>query len=186
LITKVEGSARLSLSDLAESRYIFPQFSCAASEQAWSLATGFRNSFERIGGSNVAQVFHCLTPDEMMTRDEFNFDLTKMTLFLRKESGLTGGLLRRAFLDRFNIQFNKTTLNTILLMVNAGSTSSSTGHLAVTLRRLAAEVLFRNADARKEALPAQLFKNPVKFVGKNHNIRSHYFRSGVEWKEASS
>jgi hypothetical protein len=34
LITKTEGTARLSLNDLAENRHIFPQFSCAASPKA--------------------------------------------------------------------------------------------------------------------------------------------------------
>jgi hypothetical protein len=32
LITKTEGTARLSLNDLAENRHIIPQLSCAASD----------------------------------------------------------------------------------------------------------------------------------------------------------
>ena len=37
LITKTEGTARLSLNDLAENRHIFPQFSCAASVGGYDL-----------------------------------------------------------------------------------------------------------------------------------------------------
>jgi arginine decarboxylase len=157
--------------------------------EAWELAAKLRHFFdkERLEDTRLAQYFRALTPSEMGAaipdgdgeawRDfEFTFDPTKITIYLPTKSGLTGDKMRKRLLDEFGIQFNKVTSNTMLLMVNAGATESSLGHLITALRRIAAELDSHPPAARRIALDADVFRRPVSFHAKDNDLRRYFFR----------
>lgn len=72
--------------------------------------------------------------------DEFVLDPTKITLSIGA-TGVDGDTFKNAYLmDQFNIQINKTSRNTILLMTNIGTTSSSVAYLTNALLQIAHEL----------------------------------------------
>lgn len=72
--------------------------------------------------------------------DEFVLDPTKITLSIGA-TGVDGDTFKNAYLmDQFNIQINKTSRNTILLMTNIGTTSSSVAYLTNALLQIANEL----------------------------------------------
>jgi len=72
--------------------------------------------------------------------DEFVLDPTKITLYTGK-AGIDGDTFKNRFLmDRFNIQINKTSRNTVLLMTNIGTTRSSIAYLMNALIQIADEL----------------------------------------------
>jgi arginine decarboxylase len=73
-------------------------------------------------------------------QDEFVLDPTKITLFIGR-TGVDGDTFKNRFLmDRFNIQINKTSRNTVLFMTNIGTTRGSIAYLVNALLRIAAEL----------------------------------------------
>lgn len=73
-------------------------------------------------------------------QDEFVLDPTKITLYIGR-TGVDGDTFKNKYLmDRFNIQINKTSRNTVLFMTNIGTTSGSVTYLTSTLLRIADEL----------------------------------------------
>ena len=62
-------------------------------------------------------------------------DPTRLTLDITK-SGLTGGQFRKLLINKYNIQVNKTSRNTVLFIINIGATKSSVDYLYHTLEEL--------------------------------------------------
>ena len=144
--------------------------------EAWGLALQFRNHVNRDqnGVSDffrilTAEDMECVTlpdadeplyksdedsqesnesedGDEIRNGDQFFYDESKMTLLLKKISGLNGEQAREILLRDYNIHFNKFTNDSCLLMVNGGSTRSSMAHLWKSLDSICNEIR-ENSDA---------------------------------------
>ena len=73
-------------------------------------------------------------------KDEFVLDPTKITLYIGK-TGVDGDTFKNKYLmDKFKIQINKTSRNTVLFMTNIGTTRSSITYLTNALLRIADEL----------------------------------------------
>ena len=78
--------------------------------------------------------------DDAWEHDEFVLDPTKLTLSVAK-AGFMGDVFKNEYLmNRFNIQINKTSRNTILLMTNIGTTRGSITYLTNVLLQIADEI----------------------------------------------
>ena len=78
--------------------------------------------------------------EEAWTHDEFVLDPTKITLHIGR-SGVDGDTFKNKYLmDKFNIQINKTSRNTVLFMTNIGTTRSSITYLTNVLLQIAKEL----------------------------------------------
>ena len=84
--------------------------------------------------------------NEAWRSDQFVLDPTRVTLFVGK-TGMNGYDFREKILmDRFGIQINKTSINSVLLIFTIGVTWSSVHYLLDVLRRVAAD-FDRSQDA---------------------------------------
>lgn len=73
-------------------------------------------------------------------QDEFVLDPTKITLHIGR-TGVDGDSFKNKFLmDKFNIQINKTSRNTVLFMTNIGTTRGSVTYLTNALLKIADEL----------------------------------------------
>jgi len=90
--------------------------------------------------------------EEAWTEDEFVLDPTKINLYIGK-TGVDGDTFKNHYLmDRFGIQINKTSRNTVLFMTNIGTTRSSVAYLISVLLKIADQL-----DEERAAMsPAQL------------------------------
>ena len=87
--------------------------------------------------------------NEAWRSDQFVLDPTRVTLFLGN-TGMNGYDFREKILmDRFGIQINKTSINSVLLIFTIGVTWSSVHHLLDVLRRVATDF-----DREKQAASA--------------------------------
>ncbi len=87
--------------------------------------------------------------NEAWRSDQFVLDPTRVTLFLGN-TGMNGYDFREKILmDRFGIQINKTSINSVLLIFTIGVTWSSVHHLLDVLRRVATDL-----DREKKAASA--------------------------------
>lgn len=87
--------------------------------------------------------------EESWEKDEFVLDPTKITLSVGK-AGITGDAFKNKYLmDRFNIQVNKTSRNTVLLMTNIGTTRGSVTFLINALLQIADELDESNRSLNK-------------------------------------
>jgi arginine decarboxylase len=78
--------------------------------------------------------------EESWEHDEFVLDPTKITLSVGK-AGITGDDFKNKYLmDRFDIQVNKTSRNSVLLMTNIGTTRGSVTFLINALLQIANEL----------------------------------------------
>lgn len=88
--------------------------------------------------------------NEAWRSDEFVLDPTRVTLFLGK-TGMNGYEFREKILmERFGIQINKTSINSVLLIFTIGVTWSSVHYLLDALRRVAADFDQTDAEAGPE------------------------------------
>jgi arginine decarboxylase len=72
--------------------------------------------------------------------DEFALDPTRLTLFVGL-TGVDGDTFKNAYLmDKYGIQINKTSRNSVLFMTNIGTTRSSVAYLIEVLHRIAEEL----------------------------------------------
>ncbi len=77
---------------------------------------------------------------EAWEKDEFVLDPTKITLYVGK-TGVDGDTFKNKYLmDKFNIQINKTSRNTVLFMTNIGTTRGSITYLVNALLKIADEL----------------------------------------------
>ena len=77
--------------------------------------------------------------DEHWARDEFALDPTRVTVHVGA-TGLTGDEFRKLLIERHDIQINKTSRNTVLFMLNIGSSRGSATYLLDVLRQIAEEL----------------------------------------------
>lgn len=98
--------------------------------------------------------------EDSWEHDDFVLDPTKITLSIGA-TGVDGDTFKNHYLmDKFNIQINKTSRNTILLMTNIGTTSSSVVYLTNALLQIADEL-----DEKTKALSnheIQIQENNIK------------------------
>jgi arginine decarboxylase len=121
---------------------------------------------ERIGSDAViGKYFHVLRPKEMILEqyrpsgletyfsseegwgsmdkawlsDEFVLDPTRVTLHVG-QTGLDGDAFKKLLMDRFDIQINKTSRNTVLFMIHIGMTRGTIAHLVNVLNQIAREL----------------------------------------------
>lgn len=87
--------------------------------------------------------------EEAWEKDEFVLDPTKVTLSVGK-AGIMGDTFKNTYLmDRFNIQVNKTSRNTVLFMTNIGTTRGSVTFLINALLQIADELDESNRSLNK-------------------------------------
>ncbi|TAF74456.1 MAG: aminotransferase class I/II-fold pyridoxal phosphate-dependent enzyme [Bacteroidetes bacterium] len=87
--------------------------------------------------------------EDAWEKDEFVLDPTKITLSVGK-AGITGDDFKNKYLmDSFNIQVNKTSRNTVLLMTNIGTTRSSVTFLINALLQMASQLDESNRSLNK-------------------------------------
>ncbi len=78
--------------------------------------------------------------EDAWEKDEFVLDPTKITLSIGR-TGVDGDTFKNKYLmDKFNIQINKTSRNTVLLMTNIGTTRGSVTYLINALLKIADEL----------------------------------------------
>ena len=78
--------------------------------------------------------------EKAWANDEFVIDPTKITLTVGK-AGIDGDTFKNEYLmDQFNLQINKTSRNTVLLMTNIGTTRSSVAYLMNALLLIAKQL----------------------------------------------
>lgn len=88
--------------------------------------------------------------NEAWRSDQFVLDPTRVTLFVGK-TGMNGYDFREKILmDRFGIQINKTSINSVLLIFTIGVTWSSVHYLLDVLRRIATDFDHSQSSASKE------------------------------------
>ena len=85
--------------------------------------------------------------EEAWAVDDFVIDLTRLTLYLGK-TGIDGDTFKNEYLmDKYGIQINKTSRNTVLFMTNIGTTRSSVAFLIEVLVKIATELDQAREDA---------------------------------------
>jgi arginine decarboxylase len=78
--------------------------------------------------------------EEAWENDEFMLDPTKITLFIGR-TGIDGDTFKNKYLmDKYDIQINKTSINTVLFMTNIGTTRGSVAYLTQILLNIAEEL----------------------------------------------
>ena len=77
--------------------------------------------------------------------DEFALDPQRVTLHVGA-TGIEGDAIRNMLMDRFDIQINKTSRNSVLFMLNIGTTRGAIAYLLEVLMKLAAELEEKNAE----------------------------------------
>ena len=91
----------------------------------------------RSGLQNMAKVWQ---------KDEFVLDPSRITLYIGP-TGINGDTFKRTYLmDRYGVQINKTSRNTVLFMTNIGTTRSSVAYLVEVLVKFARELDNQLAD----------------------------------------
>jgi arginine decarboxylase len=71
--------------------------------------------------------------------DEFVVDPTRVTIQIGR-TGMDGDTLRTHLMDRYDIQINKTSRNTVLFMINIGTSRGGIAYLLEVLGRIAREL----------------------------------------------
>jgi arginine decarboxylase len=91
--------------------------------------------------------------------DEFVLDPTRVTL-TTGHAGIDGSTFKNKYLmDKYGIQVNKTSRNTVLFMTNIGTTRSSVAYLIEVLVKIARELEAKNEDA--SSMEQKAFANRV-------------------------
>ncbi len=94
--------------------------------------SGLSEYFDRATGWNRME--------EAWEKDEFMLDPTKITLFIGR-TGIDGDTFKNKYLmDKYNIQINKTSRNTVLFMTNIGTTRGSVAYLTKVLLEIAGDL----------------------------------------------
>ena len=103
--------------------------------------------------------------EEAWATDEFVIDLSRLTLYLGK-TGIDGDTFKNEYLmDRYGIQINKTSRNTVLFMTNIGTTRSSVAFLIEVLVKIATELEREREDASR--VERMLIDNRVKSLSED-------------------
>jgi arginine decarboxylase len=87
--------------------------------------------------------------EDAWEKDEFVLDPTKITLYIGR-TGVDGDTFKNEILmDKFNIQVNKTSRNTVLFMTNIGTTRGSITYLTNALLKISEELDEKNKALNK-------------------------------------
>ncbi len=86
--------------------------------------------------------------DDHWRQDEFALDPTRITLHVGA-TGMDGDTFRKLLMEKYDIQINKTSRNTILLMVNIGSTHGSSTYLLNVLVQIAEDLEDKSRDQNR-------------------------------------
>jgi arginine decarboxylase len=78
--------------------------------------------------------------------DEFVLDPTRVTVDIGR-TGMDGDQFKKMLMDRFDIQVNKTSRNTVLFMTHIGMTRGMIAHLVKVLTQIAEEIEEREGEA---------------------------------------
>lgn len=88
--------------------------------------------------------------EDAWAADEFTVDPSRITVHVGR-TGMDGDAFKKLLIDRYDIQINKTSRNTVLFMLHIGSTRSTAAYLIDVLASIAREI-----DARVEEMgPAE-------------------------------
>ena len=77
--------------------------------------------------------------DKAWLGDEFVLDPTRVTLHVGR-TGMDGDTFKKLLMDRFDIQINKTSRNTVLFMIHIGMTRGTIAHLVNVLSEIAMDL----------------------------------------------
>ncbi len=102
--------------------------------------------------------------EDAWEKDEFVLDATKITLHIGR-TGVDGDTFKNKYLmDKFNIQINKTSRNTVLFMTNIGTTRGSVAYLTNALLKIADELdqEFRSLSEKEEVIRRNKIQSLVK------------------------
>jgi len=96
--------------------------------------------------------------EECWHSDEFVVDPTRLTLYIGP-TGIDGDTFKHDYLmEKYGIQINKTSRNTVLFMTNIGTTRSSVAYLIEILVKIAQELDVRNEDMSPPEMRLHRFK----------------------------
>ncbi len=102
--------------------------------------------------------------EEAWAVDDFVVDLSRLTLYIGL-TGVDGDTFKNAYLmDKYGIQINKTSRNTVLFMTNIGTTRSSVAFLIEVLVKIATEFEQGREDASR--VERQLIDKKIKSLSK--------------------
>jgi arginine/lysine/ornithine decarboxylase len=126
--------------------------------QAIDLANQLRANLSTGGVDTAWNTFHryfqVVKEDDLIPRDlmsQFMLDPTKITLMLKGD--ITTGEMKRVLLDNYDIQFNKYSDNTVLLMVTIGASRSTVENITNALLRYAQGLQDLGVPLRAEFRP---------------------------------
>ncbi len=94
-------------------------------------------------------------------QDEFVLDPTRITLHVGR-TGMDGDTFKKLLMDKYDIQINKTSRNTVLFMIHIGMTRGTIAHLVNVLTQIARD-LDDKLDRWSE-VELDLFEQQVKAV----------------------
>ena len=92
--------------------------------------------------------------EEAWSMDDFVVDPSRITLYVGK-TGIDGDTFKNEYLmDKYGIQINKTSSNSVLFMTNIGTTRSSVAYLIGVLVKIANELdrEWKDSSAREKAI----------------------------------
>ena len=119
--------------------------------RALELAAELKREINAIGAFRVLELTDLLPPE--VADDGVRLDPTKLTIDI-SPSGLTVQEFQKELFERYHIQVEKTTFNTVSLLLTIGTTRSKVARLLEALRRIAGEQRPPRRLFRTPALPA--------------------------------
>ncbi len=119
-------------------------------DRALKLAQELRQKINSTGAFRVLELDDLLP--ESVRGDSVQLDPTKLTVDI-SQSGYSTDELQRALFERFNIQIEKSTFNTITLLLTVGTTRSKMSRLFDALLRLAKEQRAPRALGKMPEIP---------------------------------
>lgn len=119
-------------------------------ERTLKLAAELRQKINSTGAFRVLDLDDLL-PEEVR-EDYIQLDPTKLTVDI-SQSGYSADELQRALFERFNIQVEKLTFSTIMLLLTIGTTKSKVSRLYDALLRLAKEQRPPKQQGRMPEIP---------------------------------
>ena len=89
--------------------------------------------------------------EEAWDTDELVLDPTRVTLHVGR-TGLDGDSFKQLLMERYDIHINKTSRNSVLLLIHVGMSRGTIGHLLKVLHKIASELDERLGHASKDEL----------------------------------
>ena len=115
--------------------------------------------------------------EEHWSNDEFALDATRITLDVSR-AGMSGDTMRSLLMEKYDIQINKTSYNSVLFIVNIGTTRGAATYLLDVLTRIADKIEKRESyssnDARLQHQQAILHWQNAPPVPKFSRFHQHF------------